>query len=84
MPESDLARVRKGDPVRVLTSGIDAPVEGTITFVSVEAEFTPPVIYSEESKEKLVWMVEAAFADPGAAARLHPGQPITVRLAPRE
>lgn len=84
VPESDLARVRKGDPVRVLTSGIDAPVEATITFVSVEAEFTPPVIYSEESKEKLVWMVEAAFADPGAAARLHPGQPITVRLAPRE
>lgn len=84
VPESELARVQKGDPVHVRISGIDAPIEATVSFVSVEAEFTPPVIYSEESKEKLVWMVEAAFADAGAAARLHPGQPITVRLPPRE
>lgn len=83
VPESDLAGIRKGHPVLVRMSGIDAPIDATISFVSVEAEFTPPVIYSEESKAKLVWMVEATFADAAAAARLHPGQPITVHL-PRE
>lgn len=83
VPESDLAGVQKGDPALVRMSGIDAPIDATISFVSVEAEFTPPVIYSEESKAKLVWMVEATFADGAAAARLHPGQPITVDL-PRE
>lgn len=84
VPESDLSRVRPGDRVDVRVSGIDGPIEAVVSFVSVEAEYTPPVIYSEESKGKLVWMVEATLSDIGMAARLHPGQPITVRLARRE
>jgi HlyD family secretion protein len=54
-------------------------VSAKITYISNEAEYTPPVIYSNETREKLVFMVEAhpSVAD---ANRLHPGQPVTVVL----
>src|SRR6266568_3693263 len=43
------------------------------------AEYTPPVIYSKETRDKLVFMVEAVF-DPATAANLHPGQPVDVQF----
>jgi HlyD family secretion protein len=51
-------------------------LSGRITFISAQAEYTPPVIYSVGSREKLVWMVEAV---PTAGA-FSPGQPIDVAL----
>ena len=53
-----------------------------MTFVADEAEYTPPVIYSRDSRAKLVFLVEAYPDDPGQAPTLHPGQPIDVELAP--
>ncbi|MGA2750411.1 MAG: secretion protein HlyD, partial [Verrucomicrobiota bacterium] len=47
--------------------------------ISPQAEYTPPVIYSNESRGKLVFMIEAVF-DPITAAQLHPGQPVDVQL----
>ncbi len=44
-----------------------------------QAEYTPPVIYSEESRAKLVFMVEVDFA-PEIAAQMHPGQPVDVEF----
>jgi HlyD family secretion protein len=60
---------------------VEAPAAGRVSFVSPRAEYTPPVIYSRESRGKLVFMVEAVFA-PEVAARLHPGQPVDVRFGP--
>jgi HlyD family secretion protein len=37
------------------------------------------VIYSLESRSKLVFMVEGVF-DPQTAVKLHPGQPVDVEL----
>ena len=51
-------------------------------FVSPRAEYTPPVIYSRETRSKLVFLVEIRF-DAATAARLHPGQPVDVRIAGR-
>ena len=51
------------------------PFVGRVAFVSPQAEYTPPVIYSQESRSKLVFMIEARF-DPQDAAELHPGQPV--------
>jgi len=80
VPEADLGRARIGNRVEFSCSGCPAGLAGTIRFVSTEAEFTPPVIYSDQSKEKLVYMVEAVpNATPEA---LHPGQPVTVSLPP--
>jgi len=49
----------------------------TISFISPQAEYTPPVIYSRDSRGKLVYLVEAR-PDPAGAARLKPGQPLEV------
>jgi HlyD family secretion protein len=52
-------------------------VEVAVSYVSTEPEFTPPIIYSNESRAKLVFMIEARAAAGGAPA-LRPGQPVEV------
>ncbi len=79
VPEAVIGGLAAGRKVMVHCDGCAADVPATITYVSHEAEYTPPVIYSNETRAKLVFMVEAhpALAD---AAKLHPGQPVEVRL----
>jgi HlyD family secretion protein len=79
VPETRLASIRPGDPVRVSVDGLAEPLSGKVSFISPRAEFTPPVIYSIESRSKLVYLVEAIF-DPQSAEKLHPGQPVDVRF----
>ncbi len=79
VPEILIGTVQPGQPVLVSIDGIDRPLSGKVSYVSPKAEFTPPVIYSQESRKKLVFMVEAVFAA-DVAANLHPGQPVDVRL----
>lgn len=79
VPETALAAIRPGDPLRVTVDGIREPLPGKVSFISPRAEFTPPVIYSLESRSKLVFMVEGVF-DPQTAVKLHPGQPVDVEL----
>lgn len=77
--ESVVGALHQGDPLTVRVDGATNAFNGTISFISPQAEYTPPVIYSRESREKLVFMIEAVF-DPTTAARLHPGQPVDVQL----
>jgi HlyD family secretion protein len=51
-----------------------------ISFIARDAEFTPPVIFSEEQREKLVFLVEARPS--AGTAKLTAGQPVTVTLGP--
>ena len=81
VPETDLASVKIGQAIAVSFDGATAPVRATINYVSAQAEFTPPVIYSQQTRAKLVYLVEAAFA-PADAVNLHPGQPVEVRPNP--
>ena len=64
-----------GQRVALRCDGCPADMPATVRYVAPQAEFTPPVIYSVGSREKLVFMVEA-WPDPGT--RLHPGQPVDV------
>ena len=80
VPQPLLGGLQIGDPVTFECDGCPADLGARISFIAPEAEYTPPVIYSRESREKLVFLVEAE-AGPGAP-RLHPGQPVDVRLAP--
>ena len=50
-----------------------------ISYISPQAEYTPPVIYSKDSREKLVVMVEAV-PEAADAMRLKVGQPVDVAL----
>jgi len=81
VPQPLLASIRQGDRVQVTVDGKTAPFVGTVRFVSPQAEYTPPVIYNRENRQKLVYMVELGF-DPGTAVQLHPGQPVDVRFGP--
>jgi HlyD family secretion protein len=78
VPEALVGTLAPGQAVAILVDGRDKPVAATVTFVSPEAEYAPPVIYSSQSRAKLVFRVEAA-PDPGQAP-LNPGQPVDVRL----
>ncbi len=79
--ETQVGSIHPGDPVRVTVDGVPEPYAGKVSFISPRAEYTPPVIYSRESRGKLVFMIEAVF-DPETAAKLHPGQPVDVQFDP--
>ena len=81
VPETALASLKAGDAVSVAADGA-AQLSGRISFISPSAEYSPPVIFSRESREKLVFMVEVSF-DPDKAAGLHPGQPVQVSRGAR-
>jgi len=81
VPEPRIGSVQLGDSARITVDGIPAPLAGKVSFISPRAEFTPPVIYSRESRSKLVFMIEIRF-DRDIAAQLHPGQPVDVEFGP--
>jgi len=77
VPETALGGLAVGQTMYVRVDGSKKTYQARIAYISPEAEYTPPVIYSRETRTKLVYMLEAHF-DPGAAAALHPGQPADV------
>lgn len=81
VPEAVAGALSRGQEIRVSCDGCPEPVPAVIAYISPTVEYTPPVIYSQGFREKLVIMVEAVFA-PEAAARMHPGQPVDVSLVP--
>lgn len=82
VPEAALAATQTGRVVAFRCDGCPAGLRARIVYVSPRAEYTPPVIYSVGSREKLVFMVEAAPID--APVRLKPGQPVDVSKAIQE
>lgn len=76
-PESLLSRARVGAALAVSCAGCPAGLTARIAYVAEEPEFTPPVIYSVESRQKLSWLAEARTDDPTA---LQPGQIVDVRF----
>jgi HlyD family secretion protein len=78
-PEPLLARLAIGARVAVSCDGCPPGLAARVTYVSPQAEFTPPVIYSNDSRSKLVFLVEARL-EGDAAQQLKPGQPVDVRL----
>jgi HlyD family secretion protein len=75
VPEHQFSRAHLGQKVRITCDGCK-PMEATITFIAARQEFTPPVIFSTESREKLVFKLEARAR---GGLKLHPGQPVEVR-----
>jgi HlyD family secretion protein len=80
VPERQLAQLRLGQRVLLACDGCGAALPATVSFIAREAEYTAPLIYSKENRATLVFMAEAR-PSLEAARRLHPGQPLEVRLA---
>lgn len=79
VPELLRATIQMGQPVRLNCDGCAPNLIATINYLAAQAEYTPPVIYSRESRAKLVYPVEATLA-PEIAVKLHPGQPVDIQF----
>lgn len=79
VPEQRLAGVRLGQAVKISCDSCATAIVAHVSYVAPQAEYTPPVIYSQESRQKLVFLIEAKPA-PADAVKLHPGQPVEVAL----
>lgn len=77
VPEAVVGSLKNGQAVTIRCDGCAAPIAAKITYVSNEAEFTPPVIYSNETRRKLVFLIEARPTTDDAP-KLRPGQPVEV------
>ena len=79
VPDQEVARYRPGRRVRFACDACGRRMTATIRYVSPRPEFTPPIIYSRDSRDRLVFMVEAVPEQP---ARLQPGLPVDVEPLP--
>jgi len=79
VPQEKLPSVKIGEAVSVKPDGAARAVSATVNYISTQAEYTPPVIYSRETRAELVFMIEAKFS-PADAAELRPGQPVDVEV----
>ncbi len=82
VPEALLAGMVVGTRLDVSCSGCQPGLSATVSYVAQEPEFTPPVIYSAETRQKLVYLIEAR-PEGAQAAKLQPGQIIDVSLRGR-
>lgn len=77
VPEADIARVAPGDRLALSCDSCPPGLAATVSYIADGPEFTPPVIYSVDSRQKLVYLVEAT---PAEGSGLKPGQIIDVGL----
>lgn len=80
LPEKTLSQARVGRDLKVHCDGCPPGLLARISYIAPEPEFTPPVIYSLETRQKLVYLIEARPLGEGVA-RLQPGQIVDVTFA---
>ncbi|HMM91039.1 HlyD family secretion protein [Bradyrhizobium sp.] len=80
VPETELPKLAVGDEVKVTCDNCAADLTAKIYFIATTAEYTPPVIYSLDERNKLVYLIQARPSRPDV---LRVGQPISVFLNPR-
>jgi HlyD family secretion protein len=77
VPETELPKLAIGDEVKVTCDNCAADLTAKIYFIATTAEYTPPVIYSLDERNKLVYLIQARPSRPDS---LRVGQPISVFL----
>jgi HlyD family secretion protein len=80
VPEAELPKLAIGDEVKVTCDNCSVDLTAKIYFIATTAEYTPPVIYSLEERNKLVYLIQARPSRPDA---MRVGQPISVYLNPK-
>jgi HlyD family secretion protein len=79
-PQAVLPEIKYGQTVSVSCDGCEKGLTAKVSFIARSAEYTPPVIYSQDERAKLVFLIEARPDNP---EKFRVGQPVTVTL-PRE
>jgi HlyD family secretion protein len=77
IPQPSLSLLPVGTKLVIRCDGCATDMAAVVSYVSTEPEFTPPIIYSNDTRAKLVFMIEARPSDDAGRA-LRPGQPVTV------
>jgi len=78
VPQPVVGGLKLDAVVNLRCDGCGAAIPARISFIANGPEYTPPVIYSNQQRDKLVFLVEARPVKPEDAERLHPGQPLDV------
>jgi HlyD family secretion protein len=74
LPEAVRQEFALGDRVSVSCDGCPDGLTATVSFFASDPQFTPPVIYSRDERQRLSFLAEATLD----AGTLHPGQPVTL------
>src|SRR6185503_19943566 len=80
VPEPELPKLALGDQVRITCDNCSPDLTAKIYFIATTAEYTPPVSYSLDERNKLVYLIQARPARPDA---LRVGQPVSIYLNPK-
>lgn len=78
LPQKLIANLTLKQPITISCDGCNKSIQATISYISSNAEYTPPVIYSVESRDKLVFMIEAIPDNFHEA--LKPGLPVDIKV----
>lgn len=78
VPVSELAILQPGVAITFDCDGCKPANEAIVSYVSPEAEFVPPLVYSRENYEKLVYRIRAR---PKTPENFRPGQPVLVHVS---
>lgn len=79
VPAGDLTRIRMGGQAAVdPEDGRGRTLDGTVTWISSEAEFTPKNVQSKEARADLVYAVKVTIANPDGALKI--GMPVAVKM----
>ena len=79
VPEAELSHIHLKEKVKLSTDGNPTFAKGTISYIAKIAQYTPPIIYSREDRQKLVFRVEARLNNPNLQ-EIHLGQPISLEF----
>ncbi len=78
LPQAVRQQFAIGDRVAVSCDGCPTGITATVSYFAAEPQFTPPVIYSRDERQRLSFLAEAVLD----AGTLHPGQPVTLERLP--
>lgn len=77
VPEKQLSTLKIKQPISLTCDNCQKAITANISYISPAAEYTPQVFYTENSRSKFVFRIEATFSEQDAN-KLHPGQPIDI------
>ncbi len=78
LPEAGRSAYPVGSMFRVSCDGCPDSITATLSYLAADPQFTPPVIYSRDERQRLSFLAEAEIA----GADLPPGQPVTLEPMP--
>lgn len=77
--EAERPEFALGESVAVSCDGCPGGLTAALSFFASDPQFTPPVIYSRDERQRLTFLAEATLPP---AATLPPGQPVTIERLP--